>query len=73
MQQIPPDNRGRMGMDMWEQEQMKRLNPYGPARPSWSQRTEGPLTWRARMSLLWSRLRAVWPLGRRQKDGAHGN
>jgi hypothetical protein len=64
----PPDARGLNAMDMWEQEQEKRLNPYGPARPPWPSE---PPTGRHRMRALWSRLRAL--LGRNRGDGAQGS
>lgn len=72
MNGMHPDYRGFAdgAKTMWEQEQQKRFNPYGPARPSTGLE---PPTRRERMRLFWSRLRALWPLGRKSSDDAQGN
>lgn len=53
-----PDARRMVGMDTFEQEAQRRLNPYGPARPS--DPSEPPTRERG-MRRLWLRLRGLLP------------
>jgi hypothetical protein len=62
MEQIP-DARRVIGMDTYEGEAQRHLNPYGPVRPS--DPLERP-TPRERLRLFWQRLLAL--LGRKQGD-----
>lgn len=66
MRQIP-DARRLVGMDTFEQEAERRLNPYGPARPPTGQE---PPTLRQRLKQLWSRL---FGFGRAKDDNAQGS
>jgi hypothetical protein len=67
MEQIP-DARRIVGMDTYEGEAQRRLNPYGPVRPS--DPSERP-TPRERLRLLWQRVRTL--LGRKQGEDTRPN
>lgn len=65
MQGFHNDPRGLAGQEMWESEQRKRLNPYGPARPQTPEERPTP---RERLRQLWRRLTAFLTPGARGND-----
>ncbi|HEX8732846.1 MAG TPA: hypothetical protein VF725_12390 [Ktedonobacterales bacterium] len=62
MQGPHPDARGLVGQQAWESEQEKRLNPWGPARPT------PDVAEAQRQGGIWKVLRALWPWGRKRDD-----